>query len=300
MQLDRLLGILTILLQTDRVTAPDLAKRFEVHRRTIHRDIDTLCRAGIPIITLQGTGGGISIAEGFKLDKSILSVDELSEILSAIKGLGSVSESSKTENILCKLQVKKDSVISMREPIIIDLASHYKGQLTEKIHVLKSAILDNRCVEFDYIYDKGTIHRCIEPYYIVFRWTSWYVFGFCSVRKDWRMFKLLRLWNLKTLPDTFVPVEVPLEKQDFSTVFPDNQKLVALFDASEKYRLIETYGPDCYTETKEGLLLEIGYTTEDFIVSWILGFGSRVKVIEPVSVKERIIKIAENICFNYK
>jgi len=61
MKLDRLLGILTILLQNDRVTAPYLAEKFEVNRRTIGRDIDALCQAGIPIITHQGGGGGISI-----------------------------------------------------------------------------------------------------------------------------------------------------------------------------------------------------------------------------------------------
>ena len=74
MKLDRLLGILTVLLQNDRVTAPYLAEKFEVSRRTISRDIDALCQAGIPIVTHQGTGGGISIAEGFKLDKHVLAI----------------------------------------------------------------------------------------------------------------------------------------------------------------------------------------------------------------------------------
>ena len=83
MKLDRMLGILNILLQKDRVTAPELAEKFEVNRRTIGRDIDSLCKAGIPVVTHQGTGGGISIAEGFKLDKSILTTDELSGIIAA-------------------------------------------------------------------------------------------------------------------------------------------------------------------------------------------------------------------------
>jgi len=71
MKLDRLLGILTVLLQNEQITAPELAEKFEVNRRTIGRDIDTLCQAGIPVVTSQGNGGGISIAEGFRLDKSI-------------------------------------------------------------------------------------------------------------------------------------------------------------------------------------------------------------------------------------
>ena len=64
MKIDRLIGILSVLLQEEKTTAPELAKRFEVSKRTINRDIEDLCRAGIPICTSQGTGGGISIMDG--------------------------------------------------------------------------------------------------------------------------------------------------------------------------------------------------------------------------------------------
>ena len=124
MKIDRLLGILTVLLQNTRVTAPYLAEKFEVNRRTIGRDIDTLCQAGIPIITHQGTGGGISIAEGFKLDKRLLTTDELTGIIAALKGIGTLSEQSRIERTLDKLGANSDSVVSLHEPIVIDLASY--------------------------------------------------------------------------------------------------------------------------------------------------------------------------------
>ena len=124
MKLDRLLGILTVLLQNDRVTVPYLAEKFEVSRRTINRDIDSLCQAGIPIVTHQGTGGGISIAEGFKLDKSVLTAYELSGIIAALKGIGSVSEQTGIERTLNKLGANTDAVVSLHEPVIIDLASY--------------------------------------------------------------------------------------------------------------------------------------------------------------------------------
>ena len=177
MKLDRMLGILTILLQKTRVTAPELAGKFEVNRRTIGRDIDTLCMAGIPIITRQGSGGGISIAEGFKLDKSVLTTNELSDIVAALKGFGSITPRSNIERTLDKLRVNDDAVLSLHEPIIIDFASHYKGQLTEKIELIKQAVLSERFIEFDYFYNKGESHRRIEPYFVIFQWTSWYMFG---------------------------------------------------------------------------------------------------------------------------
>ena len=306
MKLDRLLGILTVLLQNDsahangRWTAPELAEKFEVNRRTIGRDIDALCQAGIPVVTQQGIGGGISIAEGFRLDKSVLTVDELSGIIAALKGLGSVSERSNIERTLDKLHANADAVVSMREPVIIDLASHYKGQLTGKIELIKRAVFESRLIEFDYFYEKGECHRCIEPYFVIFQWSSWYVFGFCLERQDWRLFKLLRLWNLSLCDDSYTLREIPPERRDFRINFPDDVRLVAVFDPSERYKLIETYGLNCYTETDEGLWIEIGFTNRDYLMAWLLGFGEKVKVLEPAEIADDIKAVAKNILSRYK
>lgn len=300
MKLDRLLGILTVLLQNDRVTAPELAEKFEVNRRTIGRDIDMLCQAGIPIITHQGIGGGISIAEGFKLDKSVLTTDELSGIIAALKGIGSVSERSHIERTLNKLHAKTGAVISMCEPVIIDLASHYKGQLTGKIELIKRAVFESRLIEFDYYYEKGESYRRIEPYFAIFQWASWYVFGFCLARQDWRMFKLLRLWNLKLCDESYTPREIPPERRDFNARFTDDIRLIAVFDPSVRYQLIESYGLNCYTETDEGLRIEIGFTNRDFMIGWLLGFRDKVKVLEPNDIAEEITTAAENIILRYK
>jgi Predicted transcriptional regulator len=300
MKLDRLLGILTVLLRNDRVTAPELAEKFEVNRRTIGRDIDALCQAGIPIITHQGIGGGISIAEGFKLDKSVLTTEELSDIIAALKGLGSVSERSNMECTLDKLHTNSDAVVSLREPVIIDLASHYKGQLTGKIDLIKRAILEERLIEFEYYYEKGESHRRIEPYFVIFQWSSWYVFGFCLERQDWRLFKLLRLWNLSLCDEIYKLREIPSERRDFETNFPDDINLVAVFEPSEKYKLIETYGLDCYAETEEGLRMKVGFTNRDFMMSWLLTFGDKVKVLEPKEIADAIEAVAKNILERYK
>ena len=300
MKLDRLIGILTLLLQKERVTAPELAEKFEVSRRTIGRDIDALCMAGIPVIAHQGRGGGISIAEGFKLDRSVLTTDELSGIIAALKGIGSVSEQSNVERTLDKLHAKTDAVISMREPVIIDLASHYRGQLTEKIELIKRAVLEVRLIEFDYFYEKGRSRRRIEPYFVIFQWAAWYVFGFCLERQDWRMFKLTRLWDLRSCDERYTLRDIPPDKRDFNARFTGDKKLAALFDPSVKYQLIETYGLDCYTETDDGLFLEIGFTNRDYLISWLIGFGGKVKVLEPRDIAEDIKKTAEKILSRYR
>ncbi|MCL2167121.1 MAG: YafY family transcriptional regulator [Clostridiales bacterium] len=300
MKLDRLLGILTVLLQKGRVTAPQLAEKFEVSRRTIGRDIDALCMAGIPVVSYQGSGGGISIADGFKLDKSVLTTEELSGMIAALKGIGSISTTPHIERVLDKLRANSDAVVSLREPVIIDLASHYKGQLTEKIEQIKQAVLQERVIDFDYFYDKGDTHRRIEPYFVIFQWTAWYVFGYCLERQDFRLFKLTRLWNLQLCDEQYAPREIPPDRRDFSRNFVDDIRFVALFDLSAKYQLIELYGLNCYTETKDGLLFEFSFTNRDYLVSWLLGFGSRVKVLEPAYIAEDIQRAAENILSRYR
>ena len=300
MKLDRLIGILTILLQKDRVSAPELAEKFEVSRRTIGRDIDALCVAGIPIVTHQGIGGGISIAEGFKLDKSVLTADELSDMIAALKGIGSISPQSHIGRTLDKLHANSDSIVSLCEPIIIDLSSHYKGQLTQKIELIKRAVLETRIIEFDYYYKKGDTHRRIEPYFIIFQWTAWYVFGFCLERQDWRLFKLLRLWNLTLCKESYAQREIPPEKRDFSIRYASEMKLTALFDTSAKYQLIETYGLDCFTETDKGLLFELCFTNREFLIGWLLSFGDKVKVLEPSDIAEAVKTIAASILSKYE
>ena len=104
MKTDRLIGILSILLQEEKTTAPRLAERFEVSRRTINRDIEVLCKAGIPVRTIQGTGGGISIMDGYRVDRTILTSKEMQMILAGLRSLDSVSGSSCYSRLMEKVQ----------------------------------------------------------------------------------------------------------------------------------------------------------------------------------------------------
>jgi len=171
--------------------------------------------------------------------------------------------------------------------------------LTPKIESIKRAILDRRLIEFDYYYDKGESHRRIEPYFVIFQWTAWYVFGFCLERQDWRLFKLLRLWNLSVSDEHFSQREIPPEKRDFNARYTEDYKLIAIFDPSVKYQLFETYGLECFHETDEGLVFELGFTNHGFLVRWLLGFGDKVKVLEPQSIVEDIKAVAKNILSRY-
>ena len=300
MKIDRLIGILTVLLQIDKTTAPSLASRFEVSRRTILRDIDSLCLAGIPIVTQQGGHGGISIMDGYKINKSVLTPDELSNLVAALKGLDSVSKTSNFESLMNKLAPNNKAVVSLKDNVIIDLSSHYKDSLSEKIALIKQAISDSRIISFDYYYSKGEIRRSIEPYFIEFRWNAWYVFGWCKLREDFRRFKLNRLWDLKLSVNKFSPRPVLAEKANGEDAFPEPYNMKILFEKSMRFLLIEEYGLNCYKETADGLLLDFYYTNKNYVFSWLLGFGDKAEIISPEDIRNEFAALAESIAKKYK
>lgn len=301
MKIERLIGIVMILLQRDKVTAPELAERFEVSRRTISRDIEQICKAGIPLITAQGCGGGISIAEGYRVSKTLFTEPELQAILTGLKGMDSVSQTSCFTSLVEKLSSKTNHVV-FDDVIIMDLASYAKGPLTQKIEALKRAIKNRHYVSFCYYYGKGESQRKIEPYRLLFKWSSWYVWGYCLERKDFRLFKLNRLWNLNVSSDGFPPRELPAQKMDFERFFKQGTiHLKALFAEGEKYRLIEEYSLASYTAETDGrLLFEWDFASYQNLREWILSFGDQVEVLEPASLRKDLYEQAQNLLRRYQ
>lgn len=296
MKIDRLIGIITILLQNDKTTAPELAQRFEVSRRTINRDIEDICKAGIPVVTTQGYGGGLSIADGYKFDKSLFTKDELQAVFAGLRGMDSVSKSSVLASLLDKLSDKGQRMIA-EDIIIIDLASHYQISLTQKIEIVKKAIWTKHILSFQYYYEKGEAQRRIEPYRLIFKWSSWYVFGFCLDRQAYRLFKLNRLWDLQINEETYSDREIPEEELSFGDYLAEATfHLKAIFAKSEKHRLIEEYGIDSYSVCQdEKLLFERDFASYENMREWIFGFGDKVSVLAPKELQNDRKKQAENI-----
>ena len=300
MKIDRLIGILSILLQKEMTTAPELAEHFEVSRRTINRDIESLCKAGIPIKTSQGIGGGISIMKGYRMDRTILTSKDMQMIMAGLRSLDSVSGSSYYGQLMEKLQAGSSELVSGKESILIDLSSWYKTTLAPKISMIQDAIETRHLLEFKYFAPSGESNRTIEPYYIVFKWTSWYVYGWCLKRNDYRLFKLNRMDKVLVSDKVFECRSVPLPDMSAELMYPRDIKVKALFDPDTKWRLVEEFGTDCCGETKDGkILFSADYSDMDNLVSWMLTFGDKVEVLEPQEVRERLKEIADNMSKKY-
>lgn len=300
MKIDRLIGILSVLLQQDKITAPELAERFEVSRRTINRDIEDLCRAGIPIVTAQGAGGGISIMDGYKIDRTLLTSKDMQMILAGLRSLDSVSGSSYYSQLMEKMEPGASGIVSGRDSILIDLSSWYKDSLAPKIEMIQTAIEERYVAAFSYYSPHGESEREIEPYYLVFKWSSWYLWGFCRKKGDFRLFKLNRMTQLRIEKSHFEKREAPFPDLSIQKIFPGKIRVKALFDPQVKWRLIEEFGPYCYTEQTDGkLLFTADYSDEENLLSWLLTFGIKVEILEPISIREELLEIGKGLTEKY-
>ena len=161
MKINRLFEIIYILLDKDRVTAKDLAERFEVSTRTIYRDVEDLSATGIPIYMSKGKNGGISLLSDYVLNQTLLTEEEKINILSALQGLNALDQLA-VEDTLSKLSAffgEKNQ--GFYEIDFDDWANLIKDQFDKS----KQAILSKNRLSFDYLSSLNEhSKRIVEPY----------------------------------------------------------------------------------------------------------------------------------------
>ena len=114
------------------------------------------------------------------------------------------------------------------------------------------------------------------------------------------MFKLNRMEELKKTEEGVEPRQVPMPDLSNERIFPANIRVRALFEPDAKWRLVEEFGPHCFEEQEDGrLLFQMDYSDEESLIGWLLTFGAKAEVMEPDSVKEKLLKTAENIVSLY-
>jgi predicted DNA-binding transcriptional regulator YafY len=301
MKIDRLIGILSILLQQEKVTAPYLAEKFEVSRRTINRDIEDLCKAGIPLVTTQGQNGGISIMEGYRIDRTVLTSSDMKAILTGLKSLDTVSGTGRYQQLMDKLSVKGSLRETENNHIYINLSSWYQSSLVPKMELIQQAIHQRHIITFDYYGPNGESQKTLEPYLLVFQWSAWYVWGYCRDREDCRMFKLNRMEEVKMTEEPYELRDVkPFDPSPY-TPFPSHYLVKALCQPEMKWRLIEEFGRDSFTVQEDGnLLFEFGFSEKWNIYSWVLSMGTEIELLEPKELREEFAHMTRKIAAKYE
>ena len=303
MKLDRLLGIVHVLANTERTTARELARRFEVSLRTIHRDVEAICLAGIPVVTYPGGNGGIGLTPGYKLDRKALTQTELGSILTGLRGLESVGYDEQPRQLRNMLEPVGQDVLSPAPDLYIDLASHYKRRLAPAIRTLREAIATHRAVTLFYLSVNCVSERIFEPYYIAFRWSAWYVAGWCRLRSDFRMFKINRILRLEETAETYSFRDLPLTVLDPDRMFHQEhpETVVLLVHASAEYRLLDEFGPDSYTREDSGWLrFSFPFVNKEWILNFVFSLADKARVLAPETLVQTIRARAQTMAALYE
>ena len=173
--------------------------------------------------------------------------------------------------------------------------------MTPKIEMIQNAIEERRILRFQYYAPNGDSTREIEPYFLIFKWNSWYVYGFCLLREDFRMFKLNRMDSIAYEGVFPKGRAVPMPDLSNEKVFPAKTKVKAIFDSSMKWHLVEEFGIGSFTVQSDGnLLFEHEYTDDERLLSWMLSCRDKVTIIEPEHIRESMYHITSNIIKKYK
>lgn len=293
MSASRLFQIINILMDKKSVTASELSKRLEVSIRTIYRDIDALTIAGIPVYATQGKGGGIALLDSYVLRRSLLSKEEQSNILLALK---SVSASADVDDLIMKLSgmfQKEDT-----EWLEIDFTRWgIKQGDNEKFTVLKQAILHHHVIEFMYCssYRDQQIRK-VKPCKLVYKTRNWYLQAFCVDKQAYRTFKLNRIRQIEVGNEVFQEVLIPPPLDGLTTVDERYPTIVLKFPNSFAFRLYDEFEESDVTMDEEGnFIIRVAFPEDSWLYGYLLSFGSGMEILEPAHIKQRIAEEAKKI-----
>lgn len=300
MQVNRLFEIVYILLDKKSITANELAAHFEVSKRTILRDIETLTTAGIPIYTTRGKGGGIAILDNFILNKAALSDEEQNQIIMALQSIGP-TQHMEADSILSKL----GALFQKTETKWIEVDFSRWGNTKpdkEKFELLKMAVIKKVAVSFTYPSSYGEItDRTVYPLKLIFKSKSWYVQAYCLTKKDYRIFKISRMLQVEVLPECFAEEEFllpPIEEQ--APLADSIVHLELLFSRGAAFRIYDEFDMEDVHKNEDGSFTVIIDLPNDYwLYGFLLSFGTAVKVIEPQHVKNDLLERIDAIKKSY-
>jgi predicted DNA-binding transcriptional regulator YafY len=303
MKIDRLIAITMYLLNRETVSASVLAERFEVSKRTIQRDIETLCLAGIPIVSSYGSDGGYKIVDGFRLTKQMAGLDDYLNIIIALKGLCSAYDNKKINETLEKvLTINQGS----EQHLFVDLTiAREKAQVNEHLQVIEKAIHDKTPLLLKYTNaDNITSERVVEPLALSFQWYAWYMFAYCTLNKSYRWFKLIRIIVCQPTSGFFTKVHGNIDSLMKNNLEPDKRKYycVRLLCKKEvRLQVMEYLSTNITEEYDDGsFIVELNVPFERIWFSIILGFGNQVEVIDPPELITMLKQKADEIISVYK
>lgn len=309
MKVDRLLSIIMILLDKERISAQELADMFEVSLRTIYRDIDAIDLAGIPIHSTSGVGGGFEIMPNYKIDKKVFSAADLSAILTGLSGLSNMIQGGELINALAKVKsfvpADRAKEIELKvNQIYIDL-SQWMGNsnIQPYLDMIKTALQESKLLSFAYVAHHGNkAVRTVEPYQLVLKSSHWYLQGYCHKRNDFRLFRISRMSNLQIQEETFTLRDFQKPQLEFTEILSAMQTEIkirihkSIMDRVLDYCAYENFSPD----GAEHYIVSFPFVENGYHYDILLSFGDKCECLEPLHIRTEIKRRIHEIAAIYE
>ncbi|WP_085246550.1 helix-turn-helix transcriptional regulator [Gilliamella mensalis] len=310
MKINRIITIIMVLLQREKISGKELAEKLNVSLRTIYRDIQVIEGAGIPIITYQGSAGGISILKNYKISKGLFTKED---VIVLLKGLNLLSSPilNEDENVRTLEKIKSllskhdlDQVRNDLSQLTVDLSPWLSKQnINNKISIIKEAINKQLRLSCEYIKLKNKQDsRLIESYKLVFKEKEWYLQAFCLSRNDFRLFKLSKMSNIKitntkfikqTTPDALSSFEKDMEKRVFKIkLLIDNSILERILDYCDEQ--------DLHKLNDKQYIVDFNFIDDDYSYGILMSFGHQCICLEPEYVRKEMIERTKKLINSYK
>lgn len=309
MKVDRLVSIIMILLDKERIGAQELADMFEVSPRTIYRDIDAINMAGIPVRGASGVGGGFEIMPQYKIDRKVFSTDDLSTILMGLSSISNMIRGDELVNALAKVKSfipadrAKDIELKASQ-IYIDLSPWMGNRnIQPYLEIIKTALQESKLISFRYAGRSGNkMERTVEPYQLVLKNSHWYLQAYCLEKKDFRLFKLSRMADLQTQEEYFVARVYQKPQLDFADILETIQIEIkirihkSLMERVLDYCAFEHFMPD----GTEHYIVNYPFIENDYCYNMLFSFGDKCECLEPLHVRDELRRRIRDIAAIYE
>lgn len=297
MKINRLFEIVYMLLDQERITAKELADRFEVSTRTIYRDVEDLSAAGIPIYMRKGKHGGIALLPDYILNKTLLTEKEKTSLLSALQGLNAFDALS-VEDTLSKLSAFfGDKSQGFYEIDFDDWGNIIKEQFEKS----KEAMIAKRLLSFDYLSSLNKrSKRRVEPYKLWFKEKNWYLKAYCLDRHALRTFRFSRMRNVEVMDELFEQRKFKFleENEDEPSFKPIDISM--RIDTELEYRVMDEFPDSDVVIHEDGsFIVKMKSIEDDWLYGYILSFGASARVINPPELRQTIQALIGRMSKNY-
>ncbi|MDR0358817.1 MAG: WYL domain-containing protein [bacterium] len=307
MRADRLVSIMLLLQANGRMTAGGLAERLEVSRRTIHRDLEALGMAGVPVVVDRGAAGGASLVDGYRTDLTGFSEPELRALLAF--GAGDLAADLGMQPVLDSASRKLAAAAgdgrtrSLQQRVLIDGDSWGRVRtVPEHLARVQNALWSERRLRLRYRRgEERVVERVVEPYGLVSKRGTWYLLA--GVEGTRRVYRVSRIEDAEILPDAFErPPDFDLAQAWGEAVAgfraADPVRVVVRPRPDRTPQLARVYG-DSVVEEREDGLLELEFPSVEAATCLLAGFGGAVEAVFPETLRRQLANLGRELVETY-